>query len=162
MSVSLTYASNITVAEVLAGNTDSALAASRTVNHNQFNTSLSLTGVTPQPVSKSAFFVQALAAGVATIDLTSLTGANGASVDGTGLKVQAIKIKNLGANTMSIAPGAVNGYDGFGSDFKITLSQNQEALLNGNDATPDIGATDLSLDLAGTGTQTAEISIVMG
>jgi len=163
MSISVTYQSKITVVETLETNTDS-LGNDKQVTHDQFDTAKSLTSGTTPPVTKMAAFVQALTAGAATIDLSSLTGVNGATVDGTGLKVQILKIKNKAesANPMSIAPGASNGYDIFGADFKITLQPGQEATLYSNDASPDIGAEDKTLDLAGTAEQECEISIVMG
>ena len=162
MSVSLTYASNVTVSEVLTGNTDSLTEAKRTVTHDQFNTAASLSSTSTPPVTKVANFVQALSGGTATIDLTSLTGTNGASVDGSGLKVQAFKMKNLGANTMSITFGAANPYNLAGADFKVNLLTNQEWTFYGNDATPDVAGGAKDMDLAGTTTQTCEISIVMG
>lgn len=162
MSVTLAYASGVTVVETVETGTPAATDANSQITHNQYNTTASLTSATTPPVTKTAFFLQALSGGAATIDLTALSGTNGATIDGTGLKVQAFKMKNLGANTMSITFGGSNPYELTGSDFKITLTQNQEVLIYGNDATPDIGGAACEMDLAGTSAQTAEISIVMG
>ncbi|KKK95666.1 hypothetical protein LCGC14_2670530, partial [marine sediment metagenome] len=101
MAVEVTYAANCTVVEELTGNTDSLSAADKEVTHSQFNTSDTLNAGSTPPATKVAAFVQALTAGTATIDLTALIGTNGATVDGSGLKVQVLKMKNLGANVMS-------------------------------------------------------------
>ena len=115
------------------------------------------------PVTKSVYFVVSLSGGAATIDLTSLTGVNNESVDGTGLKLQVLKMKNRTGNaTMTIDVGASNGYELAGAGFEATLQAGQELTFFGNDATPDIGASAKTLDLTGTGTESAEISIVMG
>lgn len=161
MAVIVTYRSDCSVIETLTGNIDS-LGTDKEVTHNAFNETKTLNSGSTPPATKVAAFIQALDAGAATIDLTALIGTNSAPVDGTGLKVQVLKFKNLGANTISLTPGAVDGYDIFGSDFKVTLSQNQEVLLYGNDSTPDVGGTDKTLDLAGTTTQTCEIMIILG
>ena len=163
MSVELTYRADATVKETLTeAGTPSASAGNRLITHNEFNTTAALTGSTTPPVTKVAAFVQALTGGAATIDLMSLTGTNGVTVVGDGLKVQLFKMKNLGANVMSATIGAATPYALAGADFKMTLTQNQEFTFYGNDATPDISGTVKHIDLAGTTTQTAEITIVMG
>lgn len=162
MSVTLTYASTATVAEVLTTNTDSTTAANRTVTHTEFNESGTYTGATAVPVTTCAFFVKALAAGTATVDLTALTGTNGAAVDGSGLKLQYIRVKNLGANVLALKFGAANPYNLAGATWTITLSQNQIFEYWGNDATPDIAVGAKNIDMAGTLVQTSEWTIVMG
>ena len=161
MAVTVTYKADVTVAETLANNTDSLAAAKRIVTHDEFNTDLTL--VTASPVTKVAAFVQALSTGTATIDLCALTGTNGATVSGDGLKVQVFKMKNLGDNVMSITFGGTHPYEMMGSDFKVELDSGTEFLFYGNDATPDIASDSADkMDLAGTGAQTCEITIVMG
>lgn len=162
MSVSLAYDFKATVTEVVTGNTDAYSSSNRTVISDQFNESGTLTSATTPPVTKSAKFVKALAVGAGTIDLTSLTGANGASVDGTGLKVQLFRMKNLGANPMTITFGAATPYALAGATFVVILAQNQVWQFYGNDATPDIAAGAKHMDLSGTASQTCEVSIVMG
>ena len=164
MSVRVDFRTILTASEKLEGNPDSAPDTTREVVHTNFNTSLSLKSDSTPAISKMAAFVQALTGGAATIDLTALTGTNGATVDGTGLKVQAIKLKSKDANenTISVEPGVANPYDMFGSDFKVTLSPGQEVTLFGNEATPDISGTDKTLDLAGTGVEELEVIVVMG
>jgi len=163
MSVEVTYESKVTVKETLEANIDS-LGSDKSITHTQFNTAQSLTGSTTPPVTKVAAAVVALDAGAKTIDLAALTGTNGVTVNGTGLKVQVLKFKNKSdsANEMSIEPGESDGYDLGGSDMKVTMQPGQEVTIYGNDASPDIGASDKELDLAGTGAQECELMIVMG
>lgn len=140
----------------------SVASSNATITHNGYDESNALTSATTPPITKCAFFLGTLTAGALTIDLTALTGTNGGTVDGSGLKVQAIHLKNLGANAMTFAVGASNGYDLAGSGFSVTLAQNQDFLFYGNDATPDIGASDKTIDVSGTGSQTFECSILLG
>ena len=161
MSVNVTYQSRCTVLETLETNIDS-LGLDKEITHNAFNTDVSLTVGTTPPATKVAAFVKALDAGAGTIDLTALTGTNGAAVNGTGLKVQVFKIKNLGENTLTIEPGVATDYLLLGAAFKIILAQNQEFLFYGNDAAPDIGADDKVIKLTGTLVETCEVTIVMG
>ncbi len=164
MSVKLEYTTNLTATEVLETNTVSSAAASRTVKHTLLNKAATLQASTTPPVSKVAAFEQALTAGAATIDLTALTGTNGAAVDGTGLKVQAIKItaKATNANVITITKGASNGYALAGADFSVALAAGQEFVLFGNDAAPDIASDAKTLDLAGTLAQAVQVIVVMG
>lgn len=164
MTVAVTYASKCSVVETLPNNTNSAPDNTRKVTHTNFNSEASLSASSTPPVTTVAAFEQLLTAGAATINLAALTGTNGASVNMTGLKVQVLKIKAkaTNANPISVAVGASNGYDLAGSDFKVTLSPGQEFLFYGNEATPDVAAGERTLDLAGTGTQGADVIIVAG
>ena len=162
MSITVTYTSSATVKEVLETNAGSATAAHRTVTHDQFNTSKTLSAGSTPPVTRVAAFTQALTDGAATIDLAALVGTNGVAVDGTGLKVQVLKVKNLGANALTIVPGASNGYNLAGAASKIILGANDEALLLFNDTQPDVASGARTLDLTGTGVQTSQWEIVLG
>ena len=164
MSVELTYAATATVVETLEDNVPAATATNRKVRHDQFNGAATLSASTTPPVTKVAAFEQALVGGLATVDLTNLAGTNGATVDGTGLKVQVLKIKNkaTNANPITVKTGLTDGYQLAGANFETQLSPGQEFLFYGNDATPDIGTTAKTLDLSGTGSQAVEAIIVMG
>jgi hypothetical protein len=162
MSVSVELEMKCTVTEVLPNNTGSASSSNRTVTHSLFNVAKSLNGTSTPAVTKQASFVQALTAGAATIDLTDLFGTNGASVDGTGLKVQAIRVTNLGAAALTIEPGASNGYDAFGASSVVVVPAGGTVMLYAPEGTPDIGPTAKTLDLTGTGTETSQFTIVMG
>lgn len=160
MSVSTTITSNITTVETL---TDGDIGSTNnTVTHNQFDSSSVVNGTSTVPATKCAYFTGALAAGAKTIDLTALASTNGAVISGSGLKVQAFKVKNLGANAMTFTDGASNGYELAGDGWKLILASGQYAMIYGNDAAPDIDGTHKTIDVSGTGTQTFECSIVMG
>lgn len=164
MSVAVTYRSDLTVIETLTGPRPFATDAKAKVTHDVLNKTDSLGAATTPPATKVAAFQKALAAGVGTIDLTALVGTNGVAVDGSGLKVQAIKLSNpaTNGNPISITEGAANGYAAFGAGWKLTLAPGQEALLYGADATPDVAAGDKNIDLAGTGSQALDMVIVLG
>jgi len=162
MSVNVNSSMACTVAEVLEANPHSAVAGQRTVTHTAFNSSHALSASTTPPVTKVAAFKAALVAGAKTIDLTALVGTNGATVDGTGLKVQVIKVKNLGTNPLTIAVGATNGYDLAGGAFSAQLKAGMELMLFGNDQTPDVASGEKTLDLTGTGTEESEWIVVLG
>lgn len=164
MSVSVTYGATCTVIETITTGTPAASDANARVTHNLFNSSASLSGSTTPPATTVAAFELALVAGAGSIDLRALSGTNGATIDGNGLKVQVLKIKAKATNenVISVAVGASNGYELAGADFKITLQPGQEFLFYGNDETPDIADADKVLDVAGTGTQGLDVIVVMG
>lgn len=159
MSVVVTYTSALTILETLTDNVPAAIASKRVVTHDQYNTT-----ETVSPATLSATFEVALSGGTATIDLTALVGTNDIAVDGSGLKVQSLKFINKTGNAavMSIGEGAANGYDGFGSLFFIELPVDGEVTVLGKDGGADISGTNKTLDLAGSGIEVAEISIVLG
>jgi len=134
------------------------------VTHATWDFKHSLSATSTPPFSKHAAFKQALTAGAATIDLTALTGFNGEAVDGSGLKVQVLKLRNpsTNANNITITPGAANGYDLMGAAMSLTLEPGDEVILFGLDTAPDIAAADKDLDLAGTGVQALDVEILMG
>ena len=163
MSVSLTYISNLTAAETLTTGVPAASATKAVVTHDAWNTTattVTLAAETPAiATTKIAAFEQALAAGAATIDLEALSGTNGATVVGTGLRIQAMKVRGKSTNDdpVSITIGAANGYDGFGAAFKVTLEPGAEMMILAKDAGADISATNSDLDCAGTG-----VEIILG
>lgn len=162
MSVSVTYAATCTIVETLPVNTGSAADATRKVTHDQYNESGTYNSGTTPPVTLQASFLLTLSGGAASIDFRALTGTNGASVDGNGLKVQIFRFKNLGANNMVITPGASNGIDLFGASSSITVPPGAHFTFFLADQAPDIAAGDKTIDVAGTGSQTAEVTVVMG
>lgn len=157
MSIAATYDFGITVNETLS--TGVPAAANPVVNHSEYNESARLTSTTTPAVTKASLFLLTLTAGAATINLAALTGANGA-IDATGLRVQLLRIKNLGANAMTFSEGASNGIALVCLPLVVPAGGIAQVFLN--DASPDIASGDRTIDVAGTGAQTAEITIVMG
>lgn len=167
MSVSVTISQVLTAVETLDGNADPISAAKRKVTWDALSSKqTSLNADTTVPATKIAGGKVALVAGSKTLDLTALTGlgANGQSVDMTGLKVQAIYAENPGTNlnSISIAVGGTNGYNFSGADGKLTLEPGQSVVLFGNDKAPDVAVGAKTLDLAGTLTQALNLVIVAG
>jgi hypothetical protein len=157
MAVSTTYTFGLTTRETLA--TGVAASARPVLTFDQYNESGTLNGSTTPTVSKQAQFLLALTAGAATINLAALTGANG-TVDMTGLRVQFIRIKNLGAAAMTFAEGASNGLALACGSIVVPAGGIVQFFLN--DAAPDIAAADRTIDVTGTGTDTAEVTIIAG
>ncbi|MCP4571472.1 MAG: hypothetical protein GY838_03905 [bacterium] len=148
-------------AEVLATGVDAA--SQPTVDHTGFSTKRVLNSTSSVPVTEPVFDTIALVAGAKTIDLTALVGTANRAVDGTGLKVQAIKFKNkTGNSTMSFTFGASNPYNLAGSDWKVTLAADQEVMFYLHNTAPDIAAGAKNIDVAGTLVEEFELSVVMG
>lgn len=164
MSVSVTYKSIVTTEETIDTNTPAVSARFNAITHDGYNSTKVMNASSTPPATKAAYFSKALVAGAATIDLTALTGTNGVTVVGTGLKVQVARFKNpsTNANSIVVTVGASNGYNLAGSDFKVTLAPGQEQTFYGNDATPDVGSGAKNIDISGTGTQALQVSIVLG
>lgn len=158
-AVEVVWAATATATEILPNNTGSASDLKRTVIHDQYNESGTLNSGSSPPVTTVAEFLLTLTAGAATIDLRALTGTNGASVDGNGLKLQILRIKNLGAAAMTFSVGASNGL-AIGAGFLVPAGAVVQFMYA--DGLEDIDATHKTIDVAGTGSQTAEITIVMG
>jgi hypothetical protein len=93
------------------------------------------------------------------VDLTALTGTNAATVDGTGLKLQVLRVKNLGANDLTISTGASNGYN-FGGP--VVIKAGGIAMIYQPEGLPDVAAGVKNIDMAGTTTQTSEWTLVLG
>lgn len=160
MAVQATVTLGVSVRETLEVGVDGANAP--VVRHDQFPSNITLNGSSAAPVTKPVVDNLALSAGAYTIDLTSMTGTNGAAVNGTGLKVQAIHIRNNGAAAMTITPGSSNPYNLLGSSFSVVLAPGQEFAFYGNEAAPDISGSAKEIDIAGTGTDDFDLSLVMG
>lgn len=160
MAVSVSLIDSITIQETLASGVEGS--TSPTVVFDSYNESRTLNATSTTPATKCVSRLIALTAGAYTIDLTTITGTNGLAQDGTGLKLQLLRIKNLGAAVMTFTVGASNGYNVAGAGFSVALLTNQKLTLDLYDASPDIASGDRTIDVAGTGTQTFELTLVMG
>jgi hypothetical protein len=136
-------------------------AASPVIIHDALDKSVTLNASSAVPATKCSVDTIALTAGAKTVDLTALAGANG-TVDGTGLKVQFIRIVNNGANAMTFAEGASNGYELLGNGWTITLPAGGYMQFYLPEGTPDIASGAKTIDVSGTGTQTFDLTVVMG
>ena len=163
-SVALTYVTKLTVVETLGVNVPGAEDVNARIIHDKFNANISLTGASTVPATKVVVTQKALVAGAATLDLTALVGTNGAAVDLSGLKVQAVKFRNpsANANAITVKFGATNGYLLGGAAWSFILEPGMEIVVYGNDKTPDVDATHKNIDLAGTLVQALDVVIVAG
>lgn len=167
MSVTVTWANEVTVKETLS--TGVTGASNPIINHNAFNAPKSgeseistLTASTTPAAAKVAEGNLALTAGAYTIDLTNLTGTNGASVTFNGLTVRNILIRNKGAASMTFAKGASNGYPGFGSSFSVTIPPGGVMSIYNHTLSSAVGGSAKTIDVTGTGTQTFDIIVTAG
>ena len=162
MSVTVSYKSFATVAEILETGVPAASDAALT--HNGYNTTETLGAATTPPSTKCAIFEKALSGGAATIDLENMTGTNGAAVVGTGLQVQVAKFRNPSTNAadMHITFGAANGYDGFGATFDVNLEPGAEMMMFTNDGGAVISATNSDITIAGAGVEVLECLLILG
>ena len=160
MSVVASWALTIDANETLEDGVDAS--SSPVVNHAAFSTSGVYNAGSTVPATKVSYDSIALVAGAHTIDLQALPGTNGTTVNGDTLKVQLFKFKNTGTNAMTISEGAANGYALLGAAFSFILLKDQEVLFQLANTAPDIAAADSEIDIAGTGVETFQMSIVMG
>lgn len=158
----------VTVTETL----DSAPAASgSTVTSEHFNRAVQqLSGTTTPPVTKYAGWepvipVSSSGTMVLTVDLTSLPGTQGAaSINGTGLKVQMLRLYNPTTNTQPviIGPSVANGYDLFGTGNEVEVPVGAELFMSFRDTLPNVSGSAKSLDLTGEDGETYELEILLG
>lgn len=150
MTVEVTYNSLLQVDETFAIAHD--LVSDNPVGtHEITGSSASLDADSSPPCTKAWSDQVQLAAGALTLDLAALNRGSLLSAENfTGLKVQVIKIKAPDTNTatVSIAPGATNGYHLFGAaDGKVHLGPGDECLFKYTEQLPDVaaGAKDIAL-----------------
>ena len=128
-----------------------------------------LSPTTTPPVTKySADAVTLDGGGAATIDLTDLPGLQ-AAIDGTGLKVQLMRIQGATGNgALTISPGASNGYElfGAGNDIEYPAGCTRPFKFEFDDKLVDIdsgsGAGEYTIDLAGTVGDVFNIEFLLG
>ncbi len=130
-----------------------------TINHSAYDESDVRNSATTPAVAKFVAFLATLTAGALTVDLSTKTDANGVAI-GYGLRVQDIRIKNLGANSLTIAEGASNGLALSCGTLVIPPGGCYQLFLN--DAAPDMASGDRTLDVTGTSAQTSEWTVTFG
>jgi len=135
-------------------------AAQQTINLSAFDETFTMNADSTPPGTKCVVKLIALTAGAYTIDLTTITGTNGVVQDMTGLRVQLIRVKNLGANNMTFTPGASNGIDiGCGA---FTVPAGWTEMKRTGDTSVDVASGDRTIDVTGTAAQTFELTIIAG
>lgn len=160
-TITATLTSNLQANETFSG----GLPGNNTVPFAPLNESVTLNATTSPAATKHTPFSQPLTSGSATVDLTNLPGCTADEVvNGTGLKVQLIKLQNpaTNANAITVAQGGSNAYGLLGSTFSITLQPGQSVAINGDGATPTVGSGAKNLALTGTGAQALNIHVVFG
>lgn len=165
MSITVDFKSHVTVVETFVGVFVNPSDA--TATFDQLNESLALTGASAIPVTKHADFRKAMVAGAGTIDLAALPGVTPEEVvNGTGLKVQILKIRNLSsnANAIVVSKGASNGYGlvAAGTTWSVPLDPGQSTTFQLDDSAPDVAGGAKTIDLAGTASQVLEVQVVLG
>lgn len=82
------------------------------------------------------------------IDLTSTNNSLGESLDLTGERIMAIKVKAKQTNTGTItfSEGATNGYPLMGAGFTVDLKPNQSLLFKADTALTEVDGSNLQLD----------------
>lgn len=123
-SVKSKYALTLNVDETLALGLDHAEDPQFT--HSLGAHAATLTAATTPPVTKTFSATLNLSGGIATLDLTSLAGPAGTTVDFTGLRIQNIKLFCPATNTAGIevkAKDGATGYNLFGPNNAIVTMQ---------------------------------------
>ena len=83
--------------------------------------------------------------------------------DANGLKLQTIMITNpSGNNPITIGEGASNGYPIWGASNDVIYPAATDQGTKFSDSLPDVSATDKTIDITGTGTETFDVGICLG
>ena len=159
MSISVSYTSNLTTTETLSDSNISA--TSKTVSFDGANGSGISTASSTAPCTMRGGGKLTLSSGAGSIDLTAIPGVNGTLQDGTGLKVQFVKLKNLGESQMWIYDDITNGYQLHGGGYD-RLPVGGESLHKYSDGLADIDGTHKIIGVEGSGSDQLQYEIVMG
>lgn len=161
MSVDATLTLKFDIRETLS--TGVSGASNPVITHDAYAFAERFTSATTPDIESTVVKSLSLTAGAYTLDLTTATGTNGATVDASGKKIRAIKITNSSAsNTLTVAKGASNGHTGLGSAFSVVLPANGIIALYMGSGGADVGASDKTLDFAGTGTNSFTVEYLIG
>ena len=103
-------------------------------------------------------------AGTQTVDLTSLSDVEGTAIDGTGLKVQAVRMIADADNAaaITVAPGASNPYPLFGTSNEVDLAAGAEICHYSPEGLPDVAAAVKEIDISGTNDDILYIQLILG
>ena len=146
---------------------DVGASTDKTFTHTTYNLGQTTYNPSSEPPGKHySAQVIALVAGVATIDLTSLPGLQ-ETIDATGLRLNALIIRGEadGSNgVLNIAPGAANPYVPFGAgnDIDYPAGCTKPWCFQFDDKLADVAAGVKEIDLAGVGTDSYFVEIILG
>ena len=139
------------------------------VTSDQFNagqqTHTSSTTVPVQRYSGQEYTLDG--AGEAVIDLTDIEALQD-NIDGTGMKVNFVRVKNKSTNsgTLTIGPAAANGYDLWGSGVDLDVPVGSEVSQSFNEKLADIscvsGVGGYRIQLAGTAGDVIRVELGLG
>lgn len=166
MTVSATYNLRLDATETLTVDVDGS--STPVVIHDKLGVKGTLNATSSPPAAETSQVIYSLVTGAKTIDLTALLSTNGRLINGTGLKVRALRFQNLGAHQMTIGKGASSGYDLFGGSVALTVPAcgaspaNTGMQMVFNDGLIAIDGTHKTIDVGGTGTDQFALSIVLG
>ena len=157
-TIDVTLTAQLTVVETFP-EADWPAVQDRVLTHDGYNTRHNLHAAsTPPATLKYADTIT----GPKTLDLTALVDPVSGTVDGSGLKVQALKAVNLSETTaLVIAKGASNGYELNGA-AAITLPALGEVLLYFADGLADVAAGVKTIDITAGAAEEFEIMLILG
>jgi hypothetical protein len=158
MAVSALFRFSSTLSEELA----SPFQGSNSLNYTVPELSVALDGVSTPVVDTVYSGLFTLTTGALTIDLTSLARTGRAALSLTGKAIYAVRIQNLGANSMAFIQGATNGYAMFALTPGHQVGAGGSFMQYQAAGFGTVGAADLNLDITGTGSQTFRMALAAG
>lgn len=168
MSVAATIRQHMIVVETVQSGTPAAPDSKSKITHDAWKIDKSLNASSTPPITMTSAQEITIASGVGSIDLTALPGTGGATLDGTGLKVQGVLLTAPGgedgnAGPITIAPGASNPYSLGGATWAgedLEPGDSRHYLFN--DTLADVDGTHKSLDLTGTDGDVLRVQLLLG
>lgn len=166
-SVSAQWKTLYQVTETLALGLDN-VPGETTFTHSLGSPSGTLSATSTPPATETFSDNVALVAGTKTLDLTSLAGPAGATVDFTGKKVQLIALRCPEGNTLPILvqKGDANAYNLLGADNAsaetIEMMPGDDLLIKRHDTLEDVDGTHKDIKFTGNGTETINVGLTAG
>ena len=165
-SVSLEYKMLCQVTETMA--LGLAHAGDVPTVHSLGSPGSTLVATSTPPATKVFSGTVTLSGGAGALDLTSLAGPQGTTVDFSGLKVQFVQLITPN-NTVSIIvehKDGATGYNLFGddnaSDESVEVPPNSEQQFKYTDTLEEVDGTHKDVKFTGTGTETIGVILVAG
>lgn len=121
------------------------------VNHTKLNEIVSFRPTSDTVTTDVDNVYSATLTSGTTIDLTSLTNTLGESLDLTGEKIVAMKVKNMsttGSDAITVDSTSTNGYPLLGSAYSFDLQPRQSLLYKCDTALIDVDASNLNIEYA--------------